>query len=699
MGKINILDQDTINKIAAGEVVERPASVVKELLENAVDAGATAVSVYIEGGGADLIRITDNGSGFEQDDIRVAFKKNTTSKIKDADDLAKVMTFGFRGEALSSIAAVARVELLTKKRDDFMGIRYVCEGGEEKSYSEAGCPDGTTFVVKDLFFNIPVRRKFLKSATTEAGYVGEVCERMALAHPEVAVKFVNNGKQMLSTTGNGNLKEVVYLIYGRSCAEQLLRIDVKENDLWLSGVIAKPIISRGNRNHECFFLNGRYVRTPVASKAIEEGYKTYLMQNRFPLTVLSLSMPPEGYDVNVHPSKLDVKFADPGAVYEFIFKAVFNTVKYGETIVESHIDEPSPKDEKPVVPVAPEPFERVQPNDIENQIRPLPFDDKTVTTQPYVTGQRTAGSVHDAPPFEIYLRQDATDGERLKAARIQQSYIDGKETVTESGDTNEERTASGYVPTRSEETVNGLTSEKTGETDTCFTSGKAEETVNGFSNEKTEENVNGSVNEKPEQLAFLTPEARKAHRIIGQLFDTYWLIEYDEKLYIIDQHAAHERVLFEKFSKEIRENKVCSQLLYPAPVLELTLSEADKLGRIMDKLNSLGYEIEHFGGRQYRILAVPELLPQLSKVELLTDFIDDLTEDVISGTIDSVKDRIATMSCKAAVKGNMKLSFEEASKLIDSLLDLENPFHCPHGRPIEISFSKTEIEKKFKRIV
>ncbi len=666
MSKINILDQETINKIAAGEVIERPSSVVKELVENAIDAGATAVSVHIENGGADLIRITDNGSGFDRDDIRIAFKKNTTSKIKDADDLETVLTFGFRGEALSSVAAIARVELLTKKADELTGIRYVINGGEEESFEEAGCPDGTTFVIKDLFYTQPVRKKFLKSAQTEAGYVSEVLERMALAHPEVAIKFVNGGRQMLSTTGNGSIKEVIYLIYGRSCAENLIDVDLTQGDLRIRGAIAKPVISRGNRNHENLFLNGRYVRNSLIFKAIEEGYKTYLMQNRFPLTVLNIEMPASFYDVNVHPNKMDVRFVNPQELYEFVFKAVFDSLRRGESIPDGLEDMVT---ERPAVEKAPEPFE------IKKTPSPQPVPVNTFKRDPI-------------PPFEVFLPRNASIEEMKKAAVQQQ------ERIRELEESHRDNMVQSINTVR--KTVNSMRETADTGLESANTVPEPADTVRENANNVQEPADTPKVSR---QLEFLSPQARAHHRVIGQVFETYWLIEYEDKLYIIDQHAAHERVLYEKFTKEIRENKVNSQILYPAPVIDLNLSEADKLTRAMDRLNELGYEIEPFGGRQFRILAVPEILSSMNKEELLVDFIDNLTEDMIMGTLDSVKDRIATMACKAAVKGNMKMSFEEANKLIDDLMKLENPFHCPHGRPIEVSFSKYEIEKKFKRIV
>jgi len=681
MAKINILDQDTINLIAAGEVVERPASVVKELVENAIDAGASAVSVHIEGGGVNLIRITDNGSGFDADDIRIAFKKNTTSKIKSAVDLQEVMTFGFRGEALSSIAAVAKVELLTRKPGELTGKRYCISGGVEELFEDVGCPEGTTLVVKDLFYNTPVRRKFLKAAMTEAGYVNDACEHIALAHPEVALKFTNNGRQIISTTGKNNLKEVVYMIYGRSIAEQLMDVEFEAGDMKITGVIARPLIARGNRNYENYFLNGRFIKNGTINKAIEEAYRTYLMQGKYPFTVLSLSVPASRFDVNVHPAKLEVRFEDVQSIYEFVFKAVFDTVRGKERILESTVDEASKKElnEKPIQKSAPEPFERPKTERIEKQIpevKELPKytnDKKSTFSFPSAYDLSPNLSTEEETP----VNETVDKSENVISAKVPENTENIVSEETKTADIVE------TVPVESESTI----VEETLDTNSTIVEQKYIHNSEDFSTTKCE------------QLSFLSPEAVKSHRIIGQLFDTYWMIEYDDKLYIIDQHAAHERVLYEKLVKEYREGSVNSQYLYPAPIIELSLAEADKLNRVMDKLNAMGYEIEPFGGREYRVLAVPEGLSTICKEDMLLEFIDGLTEDLISGSLESVSDKLASMSCKAAVKGNTRLSETEAKALIEQLLSLENPFHCPHGRPIEISFSKYEIEKKFKRIV
>ncbi len=658
MARINILDQDTINKIAAGEVVERPASVVKELVENSIDAGATAVSVSINGGGTVQIRVTDNGTGFERDDLDIAFQKNTTSKIRCADDLMSVSSLGFRGEALSSIAAVSQLELITKQKNDLTGIRYVIHGGVKQSEEEVGCPDGTTFVVNDLFYNTPVRRKFLKTAMTEAGYVNDVMERIALSNPNVAVKFTNNGKLIINTSGNGKLKDVIYGIYGREIAAELLAVNRKVGDFQLSGLIAKPVISRGNRNFENYFLNGRYIKNPLIAKAIEEAYRGYLMQNKYPFTVLMLQVPAEMFDVNVHPAKLEVRFTQPEQIYEFVYHSIRTTVVEKETIPKASLEttaKPTPV-VKTLQNFAPEPFEK------------------------------KASIVAEQVPYPRSIVQNSketifTDITISEVTKIEEAKSEEKETEI-------------FVPQ--------IKGEKQIVEEVCENSDVAEpirvsdstvlqnRSVKKHEPEATEEN---------RQFSFLSEEKHMEYRVIGQLFSTYWMVEADNKLYIIDQHAAHERVLYEKLMEAHKVSQAVSQQLYPPMVVSLNLREQETLEQILPYLNNLGYEIEAFGGKEYKISAVPAGMSSIGKKELLLEFLDDLADGGILTEPESIYEKIASMSCKAAVKGNQHLSFIEAEALIRQLIQLENPFHCPHGRPVTIELSKYEIEKKFKRIV
>ncbi len=636
MARINILDQDTINKIAAGEVVERPASVVKELVENSIDAGATAVSVSINGGGTVQIRVTDNGSGFERDDLDIAFQKNTTSKIRCAEDLMSVSSLGFRGEALSSISAVSRLELLTKQKEDLTGIRYVIHGGVKQSEEEVGCPDGTTFVVNDLFYNTPVRRKFLKTAMTEAGYVNDVMERIALSNPNVAVKFTNNGKLIINTSGNGKLKDVIYGIYGREIAAELLEVNRKVGDFQLSGMIAKPVISRGNRNFENYFLNGRYIKNPLIAKAIEEAYRGYLMQNKYPFTVLMLQIPTEMFDVNVHPAKLEVRFTQPEQIYEFVYHSIRTTVVEKETIPKASLEtiaKPTPV-VKTIPSFAPEPFEK-----------------KASIVAEQITYPRSM--------IQENKKTLESDIQAFETPQIEKMKSEEKETEI-------------FVPqVKLEKQIQNSKVPK-------------------HEPEATEEN---------HQFSFLSEEKRKEYRVIGQLFSTYWMVESDNKLYIIDQHAAHERVLYEKLMKAHKASQTVTQQLYPPMVISLNLREQETLEQLLPYLNGLGYEIEAFGGKEYKISAVPAGMSSIGKKELLLELLDDLADGVVITEAESIYEKIASMSCKAAVKGNQQLSFMEAEALIRQLMQLENPFHCPHGRPVTIELSKYEIEKKFKRIV
>lgn len=604
---IQILDQDTINQIAAGEVVERPASVVKELMENAIDAGATAVTVEIRQGGIGFIRITDNGCGIPKEELPLAFLRHSTSKIHSAADLLTVASLGFRGEALSSIAAVSQVELITKTTDSLTGSRYRIEGGEEKGLEEVGAPEGTTFISRNLFFNTPARRKFLKTETTEAGHVADLVEKIALSHPEISIRLIVNNQNRLHTSGNHNLKDIIYTIYGREIAGNLLSVSEEREGMRISGFIGKPVIARGNRNFENYFINGRYIKSRLISKAIEDGYKSYMMQHKYPFTLLHFTIEPELIDVNVHPSKMELRFKDGEAVYQMVYHAVTSALSGKELIPTASLPEPR------------------------------------VPNQPEVSGQPESQSRPEVPG-----RPEPFEKKRMEAMGIVKEPPSpyGKEPP---------------VPPSAEE--------------------KKEEQLELFDGR------------------LLSEEARKRHRLIGQVFDTYWLVEYDGSLYIIDQHAAHEKVLFEQNFASLKSREYTSQYISPPIILSLSMREAELLNRSIDVFRQVGFEIEPFGGSEFAVRAVPGNLLSLAKKELLMEMIDSLSEEGGRIAPESVYDRIAAMSCKAAVKGNTNLSFAEADQLIDSLLKLENPYQCPHGRPTIISISKYEMEKKFKRIV
>ena len=672
MPDIHVLDQNTINQIAAGEVIERPASVVKELLENAIDAKASAVTVEIKEGGIGFIRITDNGCGIEKKDVKIAFLRHSTSKIMSAEDLVTVSSLGFRGEALSSIAAVGQVELITKTKGELTGVRYVIEGGEEKALEEVGVPDGTTFIVRNLFFNTPARRKFLKSTVTEAGYISDIVERIALSHPEVSVRFIVNGQNKLHTSGNGNLKDVIYGVFGRDIAANLLEINQENEFMKICGFIGKPIISRGNRNYENYFINGRYIRSSLISKAIEEAYKPFMMQHKYPFTALHISIDGSLLDVNVHPTKMELRFRNQEQIYPYILKLIGDTLLGKELIPESVCDD-----------------EKTEKDKINNELKE---QKKQVAYKPL------------AEPFEVNRRSEQIE------KKVENKPIDNKSNVFSR-------------PAFSKPIINRDTKPITNNDINIKTEDKHKTQLEA-DNKSTEVFVKNKVNivasndnlikdnddfitnyKNASQLTLfeeklLTKEAREKHILVGQVFDTYWIVQFGDKMFIIDQHAAHEKVLYERTLAKYRERKAISQSINPPIILTLSMSEEAMLKQYMDIFTDFGYEIEHFGGKEYCVRAVPYDLYSISKEDLLMEILDNLSEET-GGKITPqlITEKIASMSCKAAVKGNNRLSEAEVNKLIDELLTLENPYNCPHGRPTIISMSKYELEKKFKRVL
>lgn len=649
---IKILDQETINHIAAGEVIDRPSSIVKELLENAIDAKATAVTVEIKDGGISFIRITDNGTGIDKDDIKIAFVRHSTSKIREAIDLMTVSSLGFRGEALSSIAAVAQVELITKIPSALTGTRYVIEGGVEKSIEDIGVPDGTTFLVRNLFFNTPARRKFLKSAQTETGYIYDLVSRIALSHPEVSIRFISNNQNKLYTAGNGNLKDVIYSVFGREYAANLIEINYKSELVNISGFIGKPTISRGSRSYENYFINGRYIKNGIIFKAIEESYKPFLMQHKFPFTALHFTIDSQYIDVNVHPSKMELRFNNAANLYPVICDRISLAITGRELIPEVKMDSDS-------------------------IIEKAEIDKKQTIPEPFEAKRR----------IENTVVKNATipDLKELVSPVISKTVIPDDVIIPESAPIT--KPISKVPP--------------------IIASISKTDEVSNFIKEETPEyqdKITMDSNNKATQLELfdnklLSKAARLTHKLIGQVFDTYWIVEYDDKMFIIDQHAAHEKVLYERTLNSFKNAKPTSQYLNPPIILNLTINEANLLNKYINNFTDLGYEIELFGGNDFNVRAVPAHLPNIAEKELLMDLIDNLSEEDRGIHSDLITERIASMSCKAAVKGNNKLSISEANELIDELLHLDNPYNCPHGRPTIISMSKYELEKKFKRII
>ncbi|MEG1291900.1 MAG: DNA mismatch repair endonuclease MutL [Lachnospiraceae bacterium] len=629
MADIELLDQPTIDKIAAGEVIERPASVVKELVENAIDAKAGAITVEIKEGGISFIRITDNGSGIDKEQVSLAFLRHSTSKIRRVEDLTTVSSLGFRGEALSSIAAVSQVELITKTPMGISGVRYVIEGSLEKISEEIGAPQGTTFLVRNLFFNTPARRKFLKTPQTEASYIGDLMERMALSHPEISFQFINNNQVKLHTSGNSNLKEVIYHIYGREIAGNLIEIQNENQMCSIQGFIGKPLISRGNRNFENYFINGRYVKSSIIAKGIEEAYQSFVMQHKYPFTVLHISINGQLLDVNVHPTKMELRFSDGEGMYQFLSTLLRDAINKSELVYQVTLD----KEQEVRHKIQQEKLEQLK----SQRHIPEPFEKKRL--------ESIKNAIKKDSPYEekypsVSRKQLVAEEDSFKNSNGEKEKLDRKESIQPQSD---------------------------------------------------------AVQEDMRKL--LSSSSKPEHKIIGQLFDTYWLVEFDNQLYIIDQHAAHEKVLYERTIASMEQKEFMSQTIYPPILLTLNMMEEELLKKYKSYFEKLGYEILPFGGKEYSVTAVPANLFGLDGTRLVVEILDSLMTFHGTEQPQMIVEKIASMSCKAAVKGNQKLSRLEVEKLIDELLTLENPYHCPHGRPTIITMTKYELEKKFKRVL
>lgn len=645
MAKIQLLDQKTIDNIAAGEVIERPASVVKELVENAVDAKANAVTVEIKDGGMTLIRVTDNGIGIPKDQVKTAFLRHATSKIRSVEDLLSVSSLGFRGEALSSISAVAQVELVTKTAESFSGVSYKIYGGEEEAFDDIGAPDGTTFLVKNLFYNTPARRKFLKSATTEAGYVEQMMVHIALSHPEISFKFIHNNKNKIYTSGNGKVKDIIYHIYGRDVAGALIPLEAQNEDVKVTGFVAKPYVSRGNRNYESYFINGRYIKSSIIYKAIEEGYRTFTMKHRYPFVCLDFKIDQELLDVNVHPTKMEIRFRNGRKIYELVVDAVRAAL--------------------------------LQKDLVQDVLRETPKKKELPKTK----------EVKKPEPFEVNRRKEEVQKVDQQGQGVQQQVEKQRQAVQQqiekpSHPVKKTLTASESSKNTKKPTYAGLN----------YNTQKKE-----FPQYKTDELSSNQMTLREDPV--FSVQARPDRKILGQLFKTYWLIEYEDQLFIMDQHAAHEKVNYERLMKNFKEKEIYSQRLEPPMVVTVSMTEAEALTRYKDAFAGLGFTIESFGGNEYCIREVPANLYGIGERDLFMELLDAVSQE--NGTLDTevIASKIATMACKMSIKGNQRVSLMEVEHLLDELMKLENPYQCPHGRPTIIKMSKYEIDKKFKRIV
>ena len=702
--KIAVLDQNTIDKIAAGEVVERPSSVVKELVENAIDAGATAITVEITDGGKKLIRITDNGSGMDAEQVPLAFLRHATSKIEKVEDLTHIASLGFRGEALSSIAAVSQVELITKTPSGISGTRYVIEGGKEQSLEEMGAPEGTTFLIRNLLYNTPARSKFLKSDMTEASYINTLLEQLALSHPEISFKYIQNRQVKLSSSGNYSVKDVIYSVYGREIAKALLDVSYENDFMKIEGFVGKPEISRGNRTFENYYINGRYVKNRIITKAIEDGYKGLVMQHKFPFVSLRIEMDGNDLDVNVHPAKREVRFARETEVYTAIYETVRKVLTHRELIPQVSVgkDEPTSRTEQIKPGNIPEPFEvkRRQemyghPNrtaNIASHAAPTASEVRSTAPVPSIPYNKPTNGTASYGSAETTHNSSASSADKYKRVdSLRENPVYGSQPFTKE----EEEMFSGTL----KDGRNENSAAETADYEVI-----SEKPTESAPPEVDNEPIKSQEQEPPKQLELfeerlLAPESRSRHRLIGQLFDTYWLVQFEDNFYIIDQHAAHEKVYYERFVKLFQSQNIQSQYVSPPLIVSLSLEEENLLKANEKYFRDFGFEIEPFGGREYSISAVPSSLLGMTEEELFLEMLDHLTADGSKDAFEIFASRLATMACKAAVKGNHSMSPQEADKLIDELLTLENPYNCPHGRPTIIAMSKTEIEKKFKRIV
>lgn len=648
---INILDKGTIDKIAAGEVVERPASIVKELLENSIDAGSSSITVEIKNGGIDLIRITDNGCGIDSKEVKTAFLRHATSKIVSDKDLISIKSLGFRGEALSSIAAVSRCEIITKTRDELTGVRYYMEGGVEVEFEEIGAPDGTSIIIRDIFYNTPARRKFLKTSSTEGAHISELVEKMAMSNTDIAFKFIANNQVKLQTNGNGNLKDIIYQLYGKEISKALCAVDYEKDGVKIKGVIAGPEVTRSSRNLENIFVNGRYIKDNIISKAVEDGFGDRLMQHQYPFCALSFDL--EGVDVNVHPRKMEVRFSDGNHIYNCTKEAVEEVFRLQSSIREVPVGKTS-VNEKKVFTNTPEPFENRR-RDIELQKQTDNSNDEIQWTVPKESNYNPQNDY-------ALLKDDVSNNSSDKAT----GYYRDFEYATVVSDVSKDSSS----------------------------------VIQAVEN-SVEENILDTLSARPSasQLSFFDTEAKKYIKVIGQVFDTYWIVQLRNEMYIIDQHAAHEKVMYERLLKESRDNKISAQMINPPIIVTLTDLEQDVLNKHMGEFKAAGFDIEEFGGKEYKINSIPNIFPSIPKAELFNEMLADSTNYDIISPSELILAKTASMACKAAIKGNMRISLVEANDLFDELLSLDNPYNCPHGRPTIIKMSKQEIEKKFKRIV
>lgn len=697
---IKLLDKATIDKIAAGEVIERPFSVVKELLENSIDAGSTSITVEIKEGGLSFIRVTDNGCGIPKDQVKTAYLRHATSKIDQAEDLANIVSLGFRGEALSTIAAVSQTEMITKTPEDLTGVKYTIHGGMEIEFVEVGVPDGTTIIVRNLFYNTPARKKFLKTPMTEGSCIHDLVLKLSLSHPDISFRLISNGQTKIDTSGNGKAKDAIYQLFGRDITSNLIEVNYTGDNIKISGYIGKPFISRGNRGLENYFINKRYIKSNVINRAIEEGYKTFVMQHKFPFTVLYIELPPESCDVNVHPTKMEFKYDNERELFEVITKTIRDALTHKEIIPKAEYESKEKSVEKPSIPVPKpaEPFEKKRV--LTETVKETNEKPKSVSSQSNYSNTQMKPQINNktdkySPTYKILesLKQAESEDKDSGTNVALNILKDDGVAYTPSAQINNQKSTS--LSEKSEASpIKPETHNHDNKTDSKPV----------IENQAMAKAISAYKQEVPKQSTmfdddFLTEKARVKHRLIGQLFDTYWLIQYENNLYIMDQHAAHEKIKYEELLANFNNKEVLSQQLMPPMVITVSYAERQAILDNFDLFMKIGYDIEEFGGNEFKINAVPSNLFGLHGRTMFMEFVSSLINNSGYMSNDVFIKKLSTMACKAAIKGNMHISFAEADALVDQLLKLDNPYTCPHGRPTIISISENELEKKFKRVL
>ena len=689
MGKIVLLDELTINKIAAGEVIERPASVVKELVENSIDAGATNITVEIQNGGISKIRIIDNGSGMSKDDLEFAFERHATSKIRKAADLENVKSMGFRGEALASIAAIAHVELVSKTEDDNIGHKIVVEGGKILEIEDSASQKGTTITVSNLFFNTPVRYKFLKKDFTEAGYIEDAVTRIAIANPNIAIKLINGNKTIIQTNGNGDLKTVIYTIYGKEIAEGLLEVNYEYEGIKVTGAIGKPEIARNNRSYQMFFVNKRYIKDKTLSAGVEQAFKGLIPIGKYGVVVLNIEIEPNKIDVNVHPTKLEIRFQEEQKVFKAIYHSVKDTLLKGDLVKEV--------EREPVV----------EEQKLEVNQEPVKLEENQIKTEQVVEPKVETEDIKKSGFMGLFKKKEKDADEFIEnysTNTLQEIFAQKSAGQPEEVEipTQEQKNKMEDIIEKQKELENPKVEEPTSKDfDEMYvkTFGKLPET------QKIEENSNKIDIKTLKEVENISVFEEKdnyntipKYKFIGALFSTYLVIEMKDEIYIIDQHAAHERVMYEKVKKNFYNNmEKDSQIMLLPDIIELSHKERAIVKENTDLFKKAGFIIEEFGDNTIRLIGVPSLCMDLDTKELFLEILDEIDTVAITAKQEKEDKFISTIACKAAVKANMKLTNEEVDTLMRQLLVLPNPFTCPHGRPTAIKMTRYDIERKFNR--